>query len=311
MIVTQAVLDALRVTFDASFKEAYSQAPVFFDKLATQVASAGSKNVYGWMAHQTKFREWIGPRQAQALAEHKFEVANRKFELTLEVDRVAIEDDTLQVYSSMLVPELGMAAAKFPDQLLKTILQSNPTGFDGKALFATDHPVYDAGGSTYSNLYASGKALTADNFNTVWSDMSAFKGEDGEPLGLIPDLLIVPPQLRRVATEIVGATGVVKIVQNVAATENVASAAIDNVMQGWCDVLVIPELANQATQWYVACTKRPIKPFVYQVRSPLETVMRTNPDDPKVFDQDQFTYGCRMRAEMAPTLPFLIARAQS
>lgn len=307
MLVTSATLDALRITFDGIFREAYGRAPTWYDRLCTTRPSSGRSNVYGWMAQQIKLREWIGPRVAIALSEHDFTVPNRKFEATIEVSREDIEDDILDVYASQLVPDLGEASKKFPDQLLRDILQSNPVGFDGVTLFNDAHPQFDVAASTYDNNF--GLALTADNFNTVWSAMASYRGEDGEPLALMPDTLIVPPQLRRTATEIVGATATVRVVTNVAGTENVAAASLDNVMQGWVDILVVPELSNAATTWYLAVTKKSIRPFVFQDRVPSELVMRTSPDDPKVFDLDTYTWGVRQRCEIAPTLPFLIARS--
>lgn len=308
MIVTAASLDALRITFDTVYREAYGRAAAWADAITTKRPSNAKENVYGWLAQQIKLREWIGPRQSIALAERSYRVPNRKFEATVEVDRVAIEDDNLDVYASQIFPQLGEAVRKFPDQLLRDILQSNPEAFDGETLFSDSHPTFDSAGSVYDNNF--GIALSAENFNTVWSAMAAYTGEDGEPLGLMPNLLIVPPQLRRTAAEIVGATAVVKVYGDETGSDNVAAASTVNVMQGWADVLVVPELANEGTTWYLAVTNKALKPFVYQERTPPELAMRTQPDDPKVFELDQFTWGVRMRAEMAPTLPFLIAKSK-
>jgi phage major head subunit gpT-like protein len=306
MIITQATLDALRVTLSTVFEKAYAATEPWSTKLSTEVPSTTASNRYGWIAQSIVLREWLGPRQAVNLSEHAHTITNRKFEGTVEVDRDQIEDDNLGMYAGLIVPQLAQATKKHPDQLLKTLIQANAVGYDGKALFANDHPTYNGAG-TYDNLFAS-SALSAANFNTNWSLMASYTGEDGQPLTVMPNLLIVPPQLRRTALEIVTGNSIAQAILNAAASDNVGGVAIDNVMKGWAEVLVIPELANEATTWYLADTTKPIKPFITQKRRAPEFVSRDNIQDPKVFDQEKFTYGVSYRGEVGPTLPFLIAK---
>jgi phage major head subunit gpT-like protein len=306
MIISQANLDALRVQLVQTFDKAYGATEPFWPKLATQVSSTTASTRYGWIAQQLALREWTGPRLAQNLSEHQYTLTNRKFEGTVEIDRDQIEDDNLGMYSSLIVPQLAAATKKHPDQLLKELIQSNPTCYDGGALFHDSHPNYNAtgtGATTYDNLFAS-TALSADNFHTVWTTMASYIGEDGNPLGVMPNALIVPPQLKRTALEIVTANVTGRVYGS-----NTAAAAIDNVMKGWADVIVIPELANEGTTWYLADLSKPIKPFLWQVRRAPEFVSRDNMADPKVFDQEKFTYGVSHRGEVGVTLPFLIAKA--
>ena len=91
---------------------------------------------------------------------------------------------------------------------------------------------------------------------------------------------------------------------------NTAAASIDNVLQGWADVLVIPELAGDPTRWYLADVSKPIKPLIYQSRRPDQFVSRDNPQDPKVFDQKKYTYGVDNRKNVGVSLPFLISTSK-
>lgn len=311
MLITTANLDALRVQFEMRFNEAYGDTEVWAPKLATAIPSSTKQNVYGWVAQQTKMREWIGPRQALNLTEHDYTLVNQRYEATIELDRDEIEDDNLGLFTSVTVPQLAQAAKKHNDQLLKTLLQSNseagPAAFDGLSLFNDAHPTFDEDGTTYDNNFS--LALTSDNLFTVWSTMAAYTGEDGEPLGIIPNTLVVPPQLYRTALEIVRAGVVARSIEN-AAADSIASAAIDNVMQGWMDVVMIPEFANIADRWYVADTSKPLKPLIVQNRRSDQFVARDNPQDPKVFDQAKFTYGVDNRKNVGVTLPFLIATSK-
>lgn len=50
--------------------------------------------------------------------------------------------------------------------------------------------------------YGSKQELTADNYATARAAMASFKGDNGKPLGINPDLLVVPPTLEGDALEI-------------------------------------------------------------------------------------------------------------
>lgn len=303
MLITSANLNALRLDFERRFGEAYGATEPWWPKIATEIPSGAKSNIYGWTAQTTLMREWVGPRVAQNLSEHSYTLINKSYEATIELDRDEIEDENLGLFTRVTIPQLAQAAKKHTDQLIKTMLQSNafagPTGFDGVSLFNDAHPTYDSAGTTYDNLFA-GTALSAANFNTVWSTMASYTGEDGQPLGIEPNLLIVPPQLKRTALEILNAS----LVANAAGT-----AGVENVLKGWADVLVIPELANAPTRWYLLDVSKPIRPLLYQNRRADQFVSRDNPQDPKVFDQKKFTYGVDNRKNVGVTLPFLISMA--
>ena len=299
MIITQQTLDDLRVTFDKIYGDAYSSYEGMWDELAMRRPSTTSKNVYGWLAHQLKLEEWIGPRIADSLLEHVHEVENRKFQKTVSISRERIEDDELEIYTGNILPQLGTAAAKFPDQLLRDTLQANAVGWDGVTLFNDAHPAFDDAGSTYDNNFA--LALNPDNFNTVWAAMASYVGEDGEPQEVMPNKLIVPPQLRKAALETVQAATVLQ--------DGTGSAAPTNVLQGWCDVVVMRNLSNEPTTWYLADTTKGVMPFVFQERTTPEMVARFDPTDPYVFEQDEYVWGVRYRCNMAASLPFLIAKS--
>jgi len=303
MLINKTNLENLRVSFRQDFQGAFDRAPTYYQELCTTIPSGGRANVYGFLQQQMKLREWVGPRDIRALEESDFRVVNRKFQESIEVRREDIEDDTLQVYSGMLFPQLGEATRKFPDQLLRDQLQSNagagPTAFDGLSMFSTAR---DYGGGTIDNLDTA--ALTADNLEAAWAKMASYVDMDGEPLGAMGNTLFVAPQLRREAEEITSA----------ATRFDVAGGSYagsrDNVLSNWgIRVIVVPELANEPGIWYLADTSKPIKPVIFQERTSPELVSRTDLDDPKVFDEDVFVWGVRYRCEIAPGPPHLIYKS--
>lgn len=300
MIISQPNLDALRLTLSMAFQSAYDSTETYYERFCSTLPSSTASARYGWMAQQVGLREWIGPRVALNLAERTHVVVNRKFEGTIQIPRDQLEDDNLGMYAGGLVPQLAQAAKKHPDKLFLELLAANPVGFDGVALFHDAHPNFNVtgtGATTYDNNFA--LALDATNFNTVRSAMCKYVGEDGRPLGVLPRLLIVGPVLEKAAREIVNASLVAG-----------ASGGYTNVMQGWADVLVIPELSSD-TQWYLADVSKPIKPFALQVRRAPEFASRDSLTDPQVFEQEVFTYGVSSRGALFHTLPFLIARGNT
>lgn len=54
--------------------------------------------------------------------------------------------------------------------------------------------------------------------------------------------------------------------------------------------------AGAATPWFLLCTKRPLKPLIYQEREKFDFVELTKPDDPNVFMRDELLYGVDGRA---------------
>jgi phage major head subunit gpT-like protein len=310
MMITQSNLDALRTGFSTVFNTAYAKALspelMWWSELSREVPGVSRTNTYGWLAAQLKMKQWKGKRVVKNLSERTKIVTPLPYEETVSVLEEDIEDDNLGVYQGEMIPQLAMAVRKHPNQLLKDLIQSNPTAFDGKALFADDHPTYDEAGDTYDNNFT--LALTAENLFTNWSLMTQFKGEDGEPLGIVPRKLFVPPQLWKVAKEICQSDIITQAVKNVAGAENVAAAGSSNVLKGLVQPIMVPQFGNQATTWYLADTDG-LMPFLYLVRRQPRFVQRTNVMDPSVFDERKFLFGVDYRCAMTETLPFLISKS--
>jgi len=59
------------------------------------------------------------------------------------------------------------------------------------------------------------------------------------------------------------------------------------------------------TPWFLFCTKRPLKPIIYQERKAPTFVAKDDEKDEKVFDKRQFVYGVDMRCNVGYGLPQL------
>lgn len=310
MQITDSNLRFLFNTWNFQFQEAYKTHVPWYDQVCTEVPSSGEFSTYGWFAKMPALREWIGDRVAQNLATYSQIVTNKAYELTIEVDRPKIEDDAYGIYTQQF-QMLGVQAKRQPDVLMASVLRNGQSTacWDGVNFFSATHPnSYFTGqitAATQQNYWSTGLALTLDNYQTMRSTMMSYVGEDGLPLGVTPNLLVVPPQLEVTArliceSKYVGITpmgGITMVGQS------------ENPLFGSAKVLVVPQLSADSTTWYLLDTTKPIRPFLYQNRKSPELVMRTNVDSEPVFVRNQFQYGVDMRGAAATALWFLAAKA--
>jgi phage major head subunit gpT-like protein len=296
MLLTKASLQALMTSFSMTFRQAWGETPNWHQHITTQIPSNTRINTYGWMARLLAMRKWAGPRVIQNLNTHAYTLENDPYETTVGVDKHDFADDNLGVYSP-LISEMGRVGRKWPDQLSKRALQAGITnlGFDSAPFFSASHPLNPAG--VQSNLFEPTGAVTGpspSNWDQVRSAMVSYTGEDGEPLGIMPNTLIVPPTLELQAkTTLTAAYG---------------SAGATNVQQGQANVIVIPELANEPNVWYAAQTTGAIKPLIFQLREAISLVTKTLPTDDNVFQLRQFLWGLEGRGAVGYGPWFLMAR---
>lgn len=314
MLITGDNLRLLNQQFQADWQSAYDGAQAMYELYSSRVPSGTEENVYGWIAELTGMRKWEGPREVVDVAANDYRLKNEDYEKTVGLDRNKIEDDQFGFFSS-IVASLGSAAKWLPDDLCIDMLQNGHanTCWDGQFFFDTDHPVdfYDAGAGTYSNkLVGAGYGLAADPvgaYAAARAAMMKFKGESGRPLKVIPNLMIVPPDLERYALQVANAQLTAQAIKNVAGAENVGGAAVTNVYQGTITVVVEPRLTDQ-TVWYLMATNRAVKPIIFQDRKSPQFVARTAPTDDNVFRAKRFEYGVDARCAAGYSLPFLAVR---
>jgi phage major head subunit gpT-like protein len=294
------------------FQEAYTTTQPWVNQVAMQVPSGTNLNSFGWADKLPAMREWVGPRLVNELPTRSRTVVNKDFEITDAIDRNAFEDDQYGLYS-FAAQTMGVQAAKVHDQQLSTLMQANPVCFDGAAFFGTHAVDIDAGTGgplgTYSNDLTT-LALTPTNYGAARANMLGFIGRDGKPIGSEPSLLIVPPQLEEAARVICEASVIgPALFGNTGAGGQVGST--ENVWKGTCKYLVIRELQNQPKVWYLLAQSGPVKPFLYQIRRPVQFVYLINPTDANVFFNKKYIFGADGRFAYDVTIPWLAERCGS
>ena len=279
-IVNNATLNNLRTTVRGEFNVAFKNANEnsMYKKLATTIQSTSKSNTYDWIGKFPQMREWTGSRVLKDMSEASYQIVNKKYEDTLQIDRADIEDDNLGLYSQ-IAQSMGQEANDFFDREVSKLLKNgfNSTCYDGQNFFDEEHPVYpdtdgtgepvlvsnifkktdsDSGAAWYllsldrplkplicqqrtkmemealtdtknttvfmedAYLYgiryrgnfgyglwqqavASKAELTDENFEAAYKIMQKFKRDGGDPMGIRPTALVVPPELQSAAEKII------------------------------------------------------------------------------------------------------------
>jgi phage major head subunit gpT-like protein len=154
MIINQANLIGIYRSFSTVFNQAFDGAPSYWQTVAMQVPSEGRSVDYKWLGDFPMFREWVGDRVIRDLSAFRYEIVNKDYEATVEVDRNDIEDDQIGVYTPM-IQGLAWAARQHPDTLIFSLLAGGFTTvcYDGQYFFDSDHPV---GANVISNTGGGG-----------------------------------------------------------------------------------------------------------------------------------------------------------
>ena len=278
MVINQQNMKALFTGYHMSFSRAYEETVTNYDKIAMNVKSETSEVTYAWMGQIPNMREWIGEREIQNLITHDYTIKNRTFELTTKIPVNDIADDQYGVYAP-LISEMGLAAKKHPDTLVFNLVGKGfeENCYDGVPFFSDMHPL---GKSQKVQSNMGTKKLCAQSYAEARSQMMTVKGDNSRTLNIVPDLLVVAPQNEAVARELLFADMI---------------AGSSNINKNTCELLVVPELTDYPNQWYLFCTKRYVKPFVFQERESAKLVCKNKESDDNVFFDDEVVYGIKAR----------------
>jgi phage major head subunit gpT-like protein len=150
VIINQAILAAAQKSFNTLFSEAFDGAPSQWPLIAMETPSEGSSVDYQWLGVFPGMREWLGDRVIKDVSAFHYEIVNKNYEATVEVDRNNFEDDRIGIYKPMF-QELGRSTTVHPDKLVFALMAAGHTGlcYDGQLFFDDDHPVAGASVSNY------------------------------------------------------------------------------------------------------------------------------------------------------------------
>ena len=300
MDINRKNMDFLFQGFNTQFTAALEQVPDSWQRFCGVIQSGASSNLYPFLEQFGGMREWTGDRQIKNLSSRKLEVVNRDFEDTVAIPRNDIEDDQYGIYS-MLIAQMGYNAGKLWQQLAVEALLAETNWIDGTAFFSTSRTY---GGETISNKTSA--TLSAADYATARAAMMSYKGHNGKPLGIVPNLLIVGPSNEATAFSILKDRLMLK---THSASSISGVGATENPWNGSAELLVLPELTGSyADYWFLCATAGVLKPvFVQQRKQPVLTCLDHDSDE-NVFARKEYIYGSDARGEAFLAFPHLIYR---
>ncbi len=332
MILSTSNLNLFFTAMETRFWQAYKVAAPWSTQLATPFPVGTEQWVSGWTGMLEKMREWVGPRIVRTPAPQTYMVPMQVFELTWGIDKFKLKWDQHGIYGSHFAHH-GTQNAKWPDYQLRDLIfglgsqgGSRQLGTDGLSHWNTAHlvDVYDAGKGTYCNDFRGGVtvdgvnvggALSPNAFKTLFANMSTRKSDNGEALGLVPDLVVGSSMLKGEMDVVLKNQFIAPSQYGGIGTGPVGTAngpfvgAMNNPTMGWADSLIVPDFAITAatqSQWLLLQTKgMPMLPFSWLLNQAPTLTPRTDPADPVVFDTRQFVYGSEAVGAPAWSLPFL------
>lgn len=296
MDISRQTMNDLFTTFKGTFSKGLGLAPDQYQKFSTVETSASASDTYPMAVLLSSMRKWTGDRQAQNVASLKLKVTNCPYENLISINKWDVLNDQIGHYGSAF-QQLGQTAGKIWNDLAIDALLNPSTWMDDAAFFGTTR-LYN--GSTISNKDTG--ALTAATYATARATMLGYKGFDGKPIGVSPNLLIVGPSLEATAFSIL------KDRLQVSGATNKA-AATDNPWQGSGEYIVLPELqGDYAAAWFLCDVRNVYKPVIVQKRQEPVVVRRDVATDDNVFYRQSIEYGVEANGAATLTMPHLIYR---
>jgi phage major head subunit gpT-like protein len=268
------------------FFEAYDAVPGDWERIATVIPSEQDTETYAWLGSVPRMREFKDERIPAGLLEHGYTIKNKTWESSIAVDRAAIEDD-LYGQIKLRVQGLARESKRHTDEIIFSLLS---TGFgsvchDGQYFFDTDHAEGESGAQSNKGT----AALAAASLQDAITAMMKFKDDRGKPLGIVPDVLVVPPDLQWTAMELLNSTYYPDMIAAGTGSQKLAA----NQLKGRLEIVVSPYLTD-TNDWFLLATKWIVKPIIFQSRVPVEFAALEGTSEAG-FMRDQYVYGVRAR----------------
>ena len=320
---------------NAAFGTVYETDPLEdnFAQVVTEVPVTTEQLVIIWQGVMPKARVWYGPRVVNSPALQTQTYVPLPYEITYAIDQFISNDDIHNVYFRIL-PDLVRQTRRWQAYETRDLLEnagaytgSKQLGLDGLTYFNTAHLIdfYNSGAGTYCNDFSgggqnvtytkanggtvsilTGGAFGVTSFKTLFEYMMTIKGEDGERLGVRPQTLMHPVNLK----------GEVEVVLRNTffappAWGNVTSqvGAAENAWRRYGCTPHQNDFLNDPQMWYLADTSRAYKPLGFGLREAWSVVPRNQPSDPMVWDLHQIAWGGRARGMPFWGYSWLMARS--
>lgn len=263
-----ATLRGLTAKFDIGAQAATP----FYPELCYEQESLGADEKYGFLGAMPGMKEWLGERAFSRLRASDYELVNKEWETSVEIEKNHIDDDRLGMYG-LVLENLGMEAACHPDELLLSLIAAAETTacFDGQYYFDTDHLWGDSGTQSNDLTYnaTDHTAVTEDEFNAAYhaarTAMLGFKNDQGK--------LFIRPTIRPLPNLLLLVPTALELVANKAINKALVSNGETNIVLDKPRIMTCAGLTS-SVKFYLFNLSQPLKPFMFQKRRPIARQMK-------------------------------------
>lgn len=285
---TKLLEKAIRARFHQQYGQIQSQPHLNrLSRLYTPTTSNGSEEKYAWLGDIPGVREWVGEKSLGGLKDYDYTIKNKDWYDGFAIDRNELEDEQIDGIMPR-VDMLAMELAKWPSNLVVDLIKNGDSNlaYDGSAFFAdrsTNDNLLSGSGTTVSNIKT--------DIQTVRATMMQFESDTGRVMGLMPDTLVVPPQME---------VDFLEAVRSATTGDSVTADGIGyNPLAAFgMNVIALPELSD-SDDWYAFATQFPLRPFIVQSRKAPESVL----DDTEVNRNRKLYYSAEMRGNAGYGFP--------
>lgn len=295
MSETLTIFEALAVEYRELLTEGLvdlSRGPLI-GLLCLEVDSSGEKEDYFWIRAFVALEIWTGSRSYGSFEMESYEIKNETYGTAVVIPREKLED---AAQNPKAMKAWNFQVKQFPSAYATKLrgtfgdLFKNPTsgtGIDGKPLFATDHPQYNAGTDVpWSNTGAG--ILDGTNWDAVVLEMELRVDHLGNPLYITPTHVVIGPAQRAAAR----ALFMNPTTTGGGVNEYYRAVPLENI--------IVDQSLGNALDWYVFdLSKGDVRPYIFQNRLPL-----SQDEEESGYVSKQNAYAFAVRARWAFGLGF-------
>jgi len=223
-----------------------------------QVPSTSNREDYGWLGQIPELVEWKDERQLKGILDYDYQIKNKDYEATIQVDRNTIEDDQMNSVKPR-INDLAVRAKQHPRKLFLEALVNGATAlaYDGQAFFSASHSEGMSG--TMSNIVTgtgTTEAQIGADLDSAVLVMASYKDDQGAPFNEDIDdnalMLVAPIQLKATMIRLFG-------------NETLANGAT-NPYFGRITKIIYSTRLEDVNDWYILNVSQGMKPFIQQNR---------------------------------------------
>jgi phage major head subunit gpT-like protein len=216
-------------------------------RVAAEISIDTESIVLAWNDLIGTMREWLGDRVLTNLKGESITLTPRHYERTVQLNKDHFNDDKLSLCSEQMNGMAKIVLSHYKKIVAEKLLAGfTDLGWDGKAIFAADHPYVDAltgVAGTVDNLSAAN--VGAAGLEEAVAYFDNLVAPDGSPLDVEPDTLIVAPGQRSDAEELI--------------LRQYDATGANNLWYQRFNLIVEKSFTNK--YWMLLCTTGPTKPI--------------------------------------------------